>query len=133
MEDIILFLVQEGFASDVNGAIKIYEAMSDEWLYDIMEKTDFPWNSPEMIRASRKWMKERGIPQKRTPEEEAIVARMAERVRNKTGVHAPPNRRGIVQTGQPQSAPKERSTTQRKTQTWADRSTASTQGKTGRS
>jgi hypothetical protein len=137
MEDIILFLMQEGFASDVNGAIKIYDAMSDEWLEDIVERTQLPWETDKMRRASRKWMKERGMPQKRTPEELKIIDRMAERIKNKEGVHAPTNRRGIVTTGQPQSAPKPAkpeptATPKGKDRTWLDLSTASTQGRTRR-
>ena len=46
MEDIILFLMQEGFASDVNGAIKIYDAMSDEWLETIDEKLAYTQGKP---------------------------------------------------------------------------------------
>jgi hypothetical protein len=36
MEEIVSFLIKEGYADDHKAASKIYEAMSDEWLESIL-------------------------------------------------------------------------------------------------
>jgi hypothetical protein len=36
MEEIVSFLINEGYANDYKAATKIYEAMSDEWLDSIL-------------------------------------------------------------------------------------------------
>jgi hypothetical protein len=100
MEDIILFLVQEGFASDVNGAIKIYEAMSDEWLETIDEKLAYTQGKP--------------LPKK----DQEALKKIQQRLYGPGGPYE--GQGGITPTGNRQSAPRvtlgdrPKSTTQRK-------------------
>ena len=102
MEEVILFLMQEGFAPDENSAIRIYEAMSDEWLENIMEKTESSWDRPEMIDKSRKFIKKHGL-KERDPKKFEKARQTIQNILGDSGIKA---------TGTPQSAPRRRVTTQ---------------------
>jgi hypothetical protein len=86
MEEVILFLMQEGFASDVKSAIHIYEAMSDEWLDTIDEKLSYTQGQP--------------LPKK---DQEALKT-IQQRLYGPGGPYE--GKRGITSTGNRQSTPR---------------------------
>jgi phosphosulfolactate synthase (CoM biosynthesis protein A) len=86
MNLILSYLLDEGFASDEKSATNIYNAMSDEWLDQIIE--DFAFNSPEAIQKSREWMKKHGLTKKPNKEDQKVIDKI---------------RAGITATGQRQS------------------------------
>lgn len=125
MEEVILFLMQEGFASDIKSAIHIYEAMSDEWLETIDEKLAYTQGKPlppSHQRALRNIQIELYGPGGEYESEKELRLR------------------GITSTGNKQSTPrvtlgnrpKSTDTPERenKPKAWDDRSNATTQGKT---
>jgi phosphosulfolactate synthase (CoM biosynthesis protein A) len=106
MNLILSYLLDEGFASDEKSATNIYNAMSDEWIDQIIE--DFAFNSPEAIQKSREWMKKHGLTKKPNKEDQKVIDKI---------------RAGITATGQRQSparvflGDRPRSTTTRKRST----------------
>jgi hypothetical protein len=123
MNLILSYLLDEGFASDEKSATNIYNAMSDEWLDQIIE--EFSFNSPKAIQKSGEWMKKHGLPKKPNKEDQKVIERI---------------RAGITATGQRQSPArvflgvKDEPSDPKPTTTRAkfiDMSRASTQGRRG--
>jgi hypothetical protein len=47
MEEIVSFLINEGYADDYKAATRIYEAMSDEWLVGILLEAPYQIYGPD--------------------------------------------------------------------------------------
>jgi hypothetical protein len=59
MEKVISHLIEEGFAESYSSAIAICKVMSEEWFSNICEQLSI--DDPRVIRASRKFIKDRGL------------------------------------------------------------------------
>jgi len=121
MEEIVSFLISEGYADDHKAASKIYEAMSDEWLEFILCERDFMFNyakDPADREFARvRYERAKKDPKTGEPEEGSFFSSLRK---------SPST--GITATGQTQSAPR----TPGVSSDYKDMSNQTTQGKTRR-
>ncbi len=119
MEEIVSFLINEGYASDYNSATKIYEAMSEEWLDFILQEEMYKnLKDPEDVKFVQQKLKRAEIdPKTKNPKTGWLFSSLRK---------SPST--GITATGQAQSAP--RATESRPLNAFKDMSNQTTQGKT---